>query len=83
VVYFAGGKESVGDVDVMTVKIQSVVDRMRCFFWGTGMKSASRQTVMKWAQEIEDVLKETESQGSAKNKRSKTWRNDATGAGYS
>ena len=38
-------------------QIQAVVERMRCFFIGTGLKTASRETVLKWAREIEDALR--------------------------
>lgn len=40
-------------------RIQGVVDRMRLFFVGTGLKSASQEVVEKWAREIERLLKET------------------------
>lgn len=38
-------------------EIQNIVDRMRMFFVGTGMKSASKDTVIKWAAEIEAQLR--------------------------
>jgi hypothetical protein len=38
-------------------KVQAVVDRMRIFFIGTGMKYASREMVEKWAREIEEIIK--------------------------
>jgi hypothetical protein len=38
-------------------EIQNIVDRMRTFFMGTGMKSASKETVEKWAAEIEAQLR--------------------------
>lgn len=39
-------------------KIQAVVDRMRSIFVGSGLKAVSRDTVEKWAKEIESALKE-------------------------
>lgn len=39
-------------------KVKAVAERMRMFFVGTGMKSASRETVEKWARDIEAALKE-------------------------
>lgn len=37
-------------------KVMDVVNRMRMFFAGSGLKAASREMVEKWAREIEAAL---------------------------
>lgn len=50
-------EEIFGDPTVNPNKeIQNIVDRMRTFFIGTGINSASKEMVEKWAAEIEAQL---------------------------
>jgi hypothetical protein len=37
-------------------QILAIVHRMRLLFVGTGLKFASRETVEKWAQELEEIV---------------------------
>jgi hypothetical protein len=39
-------------------KIQSVIDRMRMFFVASRLKAVSRETVEKWARELEAALED-------------------------
>jgi len=43
-----------------TAKIKAVTERMRTFFMGSHFTDASKETVEKWAREIEAALKEME-----------------------
>lgn len=54
---YGRSKASGGEAVSPNKEIQNIVDRMRMFFVGTGMKSASKDTVIKWAAEIEAQLR--------------------------